>query len=75
MDITWLELSKYKKIIILLLEQLLSNSLNKLSKLLEVDRKTLFVELKQFASFKLLSFSITTRSVYYKCYIRKISKM
>ncbi|CAI6377107.1 unnamed protein product [Macrosiphum euphorbiae] len=62
MDIAWLDPSKYKEIVNLSLEQLPSNSLNKLSKLAGVDRKTLFVELKQFAE-QYSSFSATTRSV------------
>lgn len=70
MDIAWLGPSKYKEIVNLSLEQLPSNSLNKLSKLAGVDRKSLFVELKQFAE-QYSSFSATTRSVYYEHNLRE----
>ncbi|KAL4132621.1 hypothetical protein QTP88_009743 [Uroleucon formosanum] len=70
MDIAWLGPSKYKEIVNLSFEQLPSNSLNKLSKLAGVDRKTLFVELKQFAE-QYSNFSATTRSVYYEHNLRE----
>lgn len=70
MDIAWLGPSKYKEIVNLSFEQLPSNSLNKLSKLAGVDRKTLFVELKQFAE-QYSTFSATTRSVYYEHNLRE----
>lgn len=71
MDIVWLDPSKYKEIIKLWFEQFLFYSLNKLSKLARVDRKKLFVELKQFAE-RYSSFSATTRSVYYSLPIMNV---